>query len=143
MRTRILPVLVAAFGLAVFSSCAAAYAQPAGEADSGGSSVSAAAAGAPVYPGGKPINGGLQKTTLYSKPIGSSVTLSTPDSFDKVYAFYKKAVPANAEAEATGSDPSSRIGTFTYTKSDGSKIDIEIKAYPGHTNYTIADTYKK
>jgi hypothetical protein len=114
-----------------------------GEAGVNTGSVSASDAGAPIYPGGKPINGGLQKMTLYSKPIGSNVTLSTPDSFDKVYAFYKHALPANAVASATTDDPVNRVGTFKYAKSDGSQIDIEIKSYPGHINYSITDTYKK
>ncbi len=43
----------------------------------------------------------------------------------------------------TDDDPVNRIGTFKYTKGNGSQIDIEIRSYPGHTNYTITDTYKK
>ena len=137
-------ILVASIGIALFAAfCPSARADSPGEAGLDGGSVSASAAGAPVYPGGKPINGGLAKTTLYSKVIGTSVTFSTPDPFEKVYAFYKRALPPKTEASETNGDPTSRIGTFTYTKGDGSQIDIEIHAYPGHTNYTITDTYKK
>ena len=138
--------LLAAFAttvLVALCSYGAAYAAPSGEAGVDSGSVGAAAAGAPVYPGGHPINGGLMTQTLYSKPIGTSVTFSTNDRFEKVYAFYKHAVPKNAEAEETDGDPTSRIGTFKYVKGDGSQIDIEIRAFPGHTNYTIAHTFKK
>ena len=50
----------------------AAYAAPDGPGEAGMNTgaVSASDAGAPVYPG-KPINGGLQKMTLYSKTIGT------------------------------------------------------------------------
>lgn len=142
MLNRILPTSLAVILLAAFCSsgiAGAALVEP-GEAGGNGS-VSASDAGAPIYPGGKPINGGLQKMTLYSRPIGTAVTLSTNDSFEKVYQFYKHALPAKTVAEETDRDP--KIGTFQYTKGDGSKINIEIRAYPGHTNYTITDTYKK
>jgi hypothetical protein len=114
-----------------------------GESGLGTGSVGAAQAGAPVYPGGKPINGGLMTMTLYSKPTGTSVTFSTNASFDDVYKYYKRALPAKAETSESNGDPNSRIGTFSYVKGDGSKIDIEIRAFPGHVNYTIVHTFKK
>ncbi len=137
-------VLTVSIAIALFAAfCPPAVADAPGEAGLDTGSVSASDAGAPIYPGGKPINGGLAKTTLYSKVIGTSVTFSTPDSFAKVYAFYKRALPPKTESTETDDDPTTRIGTFTYTKGDGSRIDIEIRSYPGHTNYTISDTYKK
>ena len=138
-----LPLAAVLAGALAFSGCGAiAMADDPGEAGLSHASVSAAEAGAPVYPGGKPINGGLSKTTLYSKTIGTGVTFSTPDAFEKVYAFYAHAVPPKTVAEKTDG-PSNQIGSFEYTKSDGSKISIEIRAYAGHTNYTIVNTYKQ
>ena len=142
MLNRILPSSIAVILLAAFCSPGIGGAAPVdqGEAGNNAGSISASDAGAPIYPGGKPINGGLQKLTLYSRPIGTVVTFTTNDSFEKVYNFYKHALPAKTEAEKTDHDP--KIGTFKYTKGDGSIIDIEIRAYPGHINYTIRDTYK-
>ena len=71
------------------------------------------------------------------------MTFSTPDAFAKVYAYYKGALPKSAEASETNGAPTSRIGTFKYVRADGSQIDIEIQAYPGHTNYNITHTFKK
>jgi hypothetical protein len=143
MLKRILAASLAAIVLAAFCSPGMAGAAPPGSGEAGLNTGSASDAGAPIYPGGKPINGGLQKTTLYSKVIGTSVTFSTPASFEKVYSFYRHALPSKAVTTETDDDPTNRIGTFTYTKGDGSQIDIEIQSYPGHTNYTITDTYKK
>ncbi len=145
MLKRILTTSLAVIVVAAFSSRGMASAVPGGPGESGlnTGAVSASEAGAPIYPGGKPINGGLQHTTLYSKVIGTSVTFTTPDSFEKVYNFYRRALPPKTVATETNDDPTRRIGTFQYTKSDGSQIDIEINSYPGHTNYTITDTYKR
>lgn len=131
--------------LAAFCSRGMGDAAPVGPGESGmnAGSVSASDAGAPVYPGGKPINGGLQKITLYSRPIGTTVSFTTNDSFDKVYEFYKHALPSKAVTTETDAGHATRIGTFQYTKGGGSQINIEIRSYPGHTNYTIANTYKK
>jgi hypothetical protein len=135
--------------LALCCSFGVAGAAPAGESGLRTGSVGAAQAGAPVYPGGKPINGGLIDLTLYSKKIGTHVTFSTNDSFEDVYKYYKHALPSNAVSSETDDDPASKIGTFKYTKGDGSQIDIEIQAFPGrpglpkHVNYSITDTYKK
>jgi hypothetical protein len=143
MLRRILPTSITVIVLAAFCSRGMGGAAPVGPGESGvnAGSVSASDAGAPIYPGGKPINGGLQKITLYSRAIGTNVTFTTTDSFEKVYKFYKHALPPQTVAEETDHDP--KIGTFKYTKGDGSQIDIEIRSYPGHTNYTITDTYKK
>jgi hypothetical protein len=68
MRKRALTAVVAAIVVACGSfgiARAALVAQ--GEA-----TVNAASdAGAPIFPGGKPINGGLQKVTQYSKVTGN------------------------------------------------------------------------
>lgn len=141
MLKRTLTASIAVMALAAFGLPAMADAP--GEAGLDTGSVSAAAAGAPVYPGGKPINGGLLKITQYSKVTGTNVTFSTPDSFDKVHDFYKHALPKNSETTEPQAGSKSRIAVFQYTKGDGSKIDIEINEYPGHTNYTVNDTYKK
>jgi len=110
----------------------------------GEATVNAAAnAGAPIFPGGTPINGGLQNVTQYSKVIGTNVTYSTTKAFDDVYKFYVSALPKNSETNAPQAGSTSRIATFHYAKADGSQIEIEIREYPGHTNYTITDTYKK
>ncbi len=86
MMKRISLTAIAAVALVVLCSRAMVCAAPVGSGESGISSgaVSAANAGAPIYPGGKPINGGLLKITLYSKVTGTGVTFSTPDSFEKV-----------------------------------------------------------
>lgn len=145
MLRRILLTSLTVIVLAAFCSRGIGSAAPVGPGESGvnAGSVSASDAGAPIYPGGKPINGGLQKITLYSRPIGTNVTFTTTDSFEKVYKFYKHALPPKTVTEETNDDPTTRIGTFKYTKGDGSQIDIEIRSYPGHTNYGITDTYKK
>jgi hypothetical protein len=145
MLRRILPTCIAAIVLAAFCSRGMGGAAPVGPGESGvnAGSVSASDAGAPIYPGGRPINGGLQKTTLYSRPIGTVVTFTTTDSFEKVYKLYRHALPSKAVTTETDADHATRIGTFQYTKGDGSQINIEIRSYPGHTNYTITDTYKK
>lgn len=134
-------------GFCAFGMTDAAQSDP-GESGLNAGGVSAADAGAPVYPGGHPINGGLVHLTQYSKPSGTVVTFSTPDSFNDVYAYYKHALPSNAETSETTDNPTARIGTFKDVKGDGSQIDIEIQSYPAqsgapqHTNYTITDTYK-
>jgi len=71
------------------------------------------------------------------------VTFTTPASFEDVYTFYRHALPPKTVTTETSDDPTNRTGTFQYTKGDGSHIDIEVKSYPGHTNYTITNTYKK
>jgi hypothetical protein len=82
-----LPTSLVVILLAAFGSRGLVGAAPVGPGEAGlnAGSVSASDAGAPIYPGGRPINGGLQKITLYSRPIGSTVTFTTTDSFEKVY----------------------------------------------------------
>ncbi len=145
MLKRILPTAIAVIVLAALCSrgTAGVASTAPGEAGLDNGTVSASEAGAPIYPGGKPINGGLTKITNYSKPIGTVVTFTTPDSFGDVYKFYKHALPAKTVNTLLNADPHNRLATFKYTKGDGSEIHIEITEYPGHVNYSITDMYKK
>ena len=136
MKAHIVARVIGAIVLATLYSSTLVYAASNGRGEAGISNDSGTNPGAPIY-GGKPINGGLIKLTTYSKITGTVVTFSTPDSYEKVCAFYKHAVPKNAEVEVT-----SATATLKYKKNDGSHIDIEINKYPGHTNYTISHTYK-
>src|SRR5450755_177565 len=60
-----------------------------------------ASLGMPIYPGAKNSPGG---SVAASDKTGSgqTVTLTTPDSFDTVYAWYKSQLPPNAEKLKTG-----------------------------------------
>ena len=52
--------------------------------------------GLPIYPGAQ-TNGNGQASIQTATGTSQLVNLTTPDSFDKVYAYYKQQMPANSE----------------------------------------------
>lgn len=79
--------------------------------------VDLAKLGLPVYPGATQNQGGISGTTAQSS--GEVVALSTSDSFDKVYAWYRAHMPAGSEGMHMSS-PTGSIATFQIGK-DGDK----------------------
>jgi hypothetical protein len=57
--------------------------------------------GMPIYPGATQTEGGMSVTSRTGS--GQMASLTTPDSFDKVYQWYKSHLPAGAEKMKFGS----------------------------------------
>ena len=66
-----------------------------GTATSGKGAVDLSKLGVPIYPGAKEGEGSFSVKS--ASGVGEVTTLSTADSFDKVYAWYKSQLPADAE----------------------------------------------
>jgi len=91
-----------------------------GEVKFGKGAVDPASLGLPVYPGAKPSDQNSVSMNSTAKGEGGQmVMLTTDDSFDKVYGFYKAQMPAGTEKMkvATGG---SQMATFQEGES-GSK----------------------
>ncbi len=67
-----------------------------GTATYGQGAVDPAQLGLPVYPGAQTEGNGAASIQT-SAGTSEMINMQTPDSFDKVYAFYKQQMPANSE----------------------------------------------
>jgi len=63
----------------------------------GRGTVDPASLGLPLYPGASESDTSVSLNASSKNGTGKMVTLATPDSFDRVYAFYKAHMPAGSE----------------------------------------------
>ena len=77
----------------------------AGTLTMGQSAVDASKLGVPVYPGATQSQGGFAYNGSHGS--GQMTSLTTSDGFDKVYAWYKSRLPADAEKMKSSSGDSS------------------------------------
>ncbi|HXM17787.1 MAG TPA: hypothetical protein VN934_03145 [Candidatus Tumulicola sp.] len=103
----------------------------------GASSVDAAKLGVPLYPGAKPTEGGgLDATT--AEGSAQILVLTTGDSFDKVYAWYKSKMPAGSE-KARSSSADNSFASFEVVKNGSKEISsVELSTDGGKTQIAIA-----
>ena len=104
--------------------------------------ISEAELGAPVYPGAW-----VEGTTEFENIGGKGgsmkiVVLLTPDSFEKVKAFYKSRLKG-ARSSWSASDDESKMMTMNYgTDEDSLNITITRQKDEDHTNIVVIRTHK-
>jgi hypothetical protein len=103
----------------------------------GASSVDAAKLGVPLYPGAKATEGGgLDATT--AEGSAQILVLTTGDSFDKVYAWYKSKMPAGSEKTRTSSGDNS-FASFEVVKNGAKEIStVQLSTDGGKTQIAIS-----
>jgi hypothetical protein len=113
-----------------------------GTAVIGKGAVDAAKIGLPVYPGAvNAENAGYAATT--KEGSGQMVVMTTPDPFDKVYAWYKVHMPAGAESMHTMSDKGS-IAIFTIGKpTDKEQKVVSITTSNARTSIMLSSSTKR
>ena len=88
----------------------------------GKNAIDPARLGLPIYPSAAGnVTGAMASTGAYG--LNAMVALKTSDSFDKVYAWYKSHMPANAQVTRSTSG-STLIATFV----EGTSKDKEVKS---------------
>lgn len=100
-------------------------------------SVDAAKLGVPLYPGAKATEGGgLNATT--AEGSAQILVLTTGDSFDKVYAWYKSKMPAGSEKTRSSSGDNS-FASFEVVKNGAKEISsVQLSTDGGKTQIAIA-----
>ena len=99
-----------------------------GTATSGQGAVDLSSLGVPIYPGAKEGEGSF--SVKGATGSGAVTTLSTPDSFDKVYEWYKSQLPADSEKmkiSAGGASTAEFVVAQSEDKSVGSTVTISQK----------------
>jgi outer membrane murein-binding lipoprotein Lpp len=77
----------------------------------GKNAVDPAKLGVPIYPGATQSEGGMSVTSKTGS--GQMASFTSPDSFDKVYRWYKSRLPAGAEKMKFGSGDNSVVEFVT------------------------------
>lgn len=116
---------------------ATALESKAGSVKFGVSSVDAAKLGVPLYPGAKATEGGgLNATT--AEGSAQILVLTTGDSFDKVYAWYKSKMPAGSE-KARSSSADNSFASFEIVKNGAKEISsVQLSTDGGKTQIAIS-----
>jgi hypothetical protein len=144
-------VLVAAFAIAACSSksssndnsqTTSASSEPASSAGASEPTTSAepaattaAAGGVPAYPGATTQASGSSNMNSAGGTASGSV-MTTDDSFDKVYAWYQKNMPAGSEKAHTTAPVESAV--FTIGDPGQEQTSVTITAQGGKTTITVA-----
>ncbi len=114
-----------------------------GSAKVGAGAVDASKLGAPVYPGATAADSGSISLSTADSSIDSE-TLTTPDSFDKVYEYYKGQLPAGSEKmKMTVSSGSTAMFQTGDADKDAVTVTISSKDGDNATSVNISHTVKK
>ena len=107
----------------------------------GKNAVDPAKLGLPVYPGATADSSGAMSGTS-AQGSGALVSLKTSDSFDKVYAWYKARMPANAQTMESNSGGTS-VGSFVEgSSSDKEQKSVTITSASDGTTITLVSATK-
>lgn len=116
----------------------------AGELTIGKGAVDAATLGIPVYPGAKPSEAGSMAMADTVKGENSQLTmLETPDSFDKVYAFYKGQMPSGSEKMKVETGSSSMAEFQVGDTGSADVKNVTISSSNGKTAIELVHATKK
>ncbi|MEO9264656.1 MAG: hypothetical protein ABI282_11225 [Candidatus Baltobacteraceae bacterium] len=101
-----------------------------------GADVDPAKLGAPVYPGATKSD---QGSIAVNASSGANVLASfkTPDSFDKVYAFYKAQLPSGAEKMKIEESGSSMASFQIADAKSGEQTSVMVEGKDGETDILI------
>ena len=112
-----------------------------GTITAGKNAVDPAKLGMPVYPGATADEGGSVSGTS-SQGSGAVISLKTTDAFDKVYAWYKAHMPADAQTMESTSGGTS-VGSFVEGKStDKEQKSVTITSTSDGTTITLVTATK-
>jgi hypothetical protein len=112
-----------------------------GSFTAGKNAVDPAKLGLPVYPGATTDEGGAMSGTS-AQGSGAVISLKTSDAFDKVYAWYKAHMPANAQTMQSTAGSAS-VGSFVEGKSsDKEQKSVTITSSTDGTTITLVSATK-
>lgn len=111
-----------------------------GTATYGKAAVDPAKLGIPVYPGATTTEGSMAGTSAQGS--GEVVTLSTTDSFDKVYSWYQAHLPAGSQKMHMSTDSGS-VASFEVGENSKEQRSVMITSEKDKTSILLSHSVKR